>query len=414
MNVKSKTVLFWAGAVLLMVLASILYQPAAARTGSLLVWTRNHIYVMDIDSLSLERIGPAAAGEPITPSPGCFGAAPTPCWVAVSNRLYRVEVSAGGTDVEELTLPLDDGYKWANGVVSWSPDGVHLAYSVRNADADRHQLRVLSVPDGQIAITADDADPEVAVAWRAACADGLTAENCEIGYKKMPAQQEQGGFLATLVGFSPATRQVRQWSVSPERLFELRWAGDELLYSRPKRNFLFAADHTPAYHLPPGAKLANMSPDAEHTVYYQPFTLTDCQQGDHPENCMHLGVWLEKSRADNDRSLIYSVDLTHQSAGLNFVPVWAPAGQAFVFFQEGKLIYYDIEKQEATIWYKGLQGKLRSLPVFSPNEEAVAFVDSQGQGFSQYRLVVVNPRLQPVENIIDTTDGFKVLAWLPN
>jgi hypothetical protein len=78
------------------------------------------------------------------------------------------------------------------------------------------------------------------------------------------------------------------------------------------------------------------------------------------------------------------------------------------------LIHYSLEQQEATIWYKSLTGKLRSVPVFSPNEEAVAFVDNQGQGFSEYRLIVVNPKLQPVEHIIDTKSGFRILAWLPN
>ncbi|HRX01484.1 MAG TPA: hypothetical protein P5280_18470, partial [Cyclobacteriaceae bacterium] len=87
---------------------------------------------------------------------------------------------------------------------------------------------------------------------------------------------------------------------------------------------------------------------------------------------------------------------------------------AFVFFQEGQLIYYDLAEGEATIWYRSINGKLRSIPVFSPNEEAVAFVDDEGRGFSEYRLVIVNPKLQPVEHIIETDSGFKVLAWLPN
>jgi hypothetical protein len=58
---------------------------------------------------------------------------------------------------------------------------------------------------------------------------------------------------------------------------------------------------------------------------------------------------------------------------------------------------------------------LRSIPVFSPNEDAVAFVDNQGQGYSEYRLVIINPKLQPIEHVIDNTqEGLRVLAWLPN
>jgi hypothetical protein len=41
-------------------------------------------------------------------------------------------------------------------------------------------------------------------------------------------------------------------------------------------------------------------------------------------------------------------------------------------------------------------------------------VDNQGHGFSEYRLVIVNPKLQPVEHIIDTQQSFLVLAWLPS
>jgi hypothetical protein len=40
-------------------------------------------------------------------------------------------------------------------------------------------------------------------------------------------------------------------------------------------------------------------------------------------------------------------------------------------------------------------------------------VDNQGQGYSEYRLVVVNPKLQLVEHIIETDTGFRLLAWLP-
>jgi hypothetical protein len=41
-------------------------------------------------------------------------------------------------------------------------------------------------------------------------------------------------------------------------------------------------------------------------------------------------------------------------------------------------------------------------------------VDNQGQGYSEYRLVIVNPKLQPIEHVIETKEGFRVLAWLPN
>jgi hypothetical protein len=220
-----------------------------------------------------------------------------------------------------------------------------------------------------------------------------------------------------LVALNLATGAEQSWEIAAESIFEIRWtAADRLLYSRPKRHFRYAEDGTPAYVIPAASQLANISSEGRYSVYYQPFTLADCPAGSEAENCMHLGVWLSANNDDqNEPKLIYSTNLSEpQVQGLNFVPVWSPFGNGFVFFQDGKLIYYDLPRQEATIWHKSVGDKLRSLPVFSPNEEAVAFVDNAGQGFSEYRLVVVNPRLQPIEHIIDTKTSFQVLAWLPN
>ena len=159
--------------------------------------------------------------------------------------------------------------------------------------------------------------------------------------------------------------------------------------------------------------MANISPDAHYTVFYQPFTIANCQAAAQ-DDCLHLGVWISEKGDSGTPHLIYNQDLDQaNSEGLSFIPIWSTNSDAFVFFQNGRLIYYDLTTKEATIWYKPVQGKLRSVPVFSPNEEAVAFVDNQGQGFSEYRLVVVNPRLQPVEHIIETNSGFRLLAWLP-
>lgn len=408
---------FWVGAILVMVVASLLYQPAAAKTGSLLVWTRNRVYVMDIDTLALERVGPAPPDQLISPSPGCRGVSDTPCLVLIGDILYQVDLGATGGHSALATLPVGKDFRWANeAAVSWSPDGQHLAYSLVNQQTGQAHLQVYDVSTRQVKLSVADVDPLVAAAWSPGCQAGFLAPDCKLGYKKMPVREDDE-FLPALEGYAPATEKVRRWFLSPEPIFELRWTLDgELLYSRPKRFFKWAADHTPAYHIPPGSQLANLSPYADYTVYYQPFTLKDCQpQGNDEKECLHLGVWLTPTYTNQEeRSLLYDVELSNQKAGLNFIPVWSPHGDAFVFFQEGRLIYYDLEEKEATIWYRNVTGKLKSKPVFSPNEEAVAFVDNQGQGHSEYRLVVVNPRLQPVEHIIQTEQGFKLLAWLPN
>jgi hypothetical protein len=416
MRAQWQSVLFWISAILAVVIATLVYQPAAARTGSLLVWTRDRVYIMDIDALSLERVGPANADQLVVPSPGCFGRVRTSCWVAIDNVIYQIELGAGGNEITAVSLPVAAGFQWAKRAASWSPDGLHFAYFLKPTGEQPAELQVYNVDSGRLMVQASGADPSLAPVWTTECAAGLVASGCKLGYKKKAAPAE-GQPLPALVSFTPATNEVQQWSVSPEEIFELRWSPEgTLLYSRPKRHFLSVEDHTPAYSLPAGARLANMSPNGLYTVYYQPFTLKDCQpaEGETSANpCLHLGIWL--AQPEVEPKLIYSVDLsqTEQTEGLNFIPTWSPSGRALVLFQGGRLIHYDLEKGEATIWYKPLTGKLRSLPVFSPNEEAVAFVDDQGEGEAGHRLLVINPKLEPLEEVIHGEKSFKVLAWLP-
>jgi len=410
------TLLFWVGAILIIVLATLFYQPAAAKTGSLLVWLNDRIYVMDIDTLNLERIGPALRDEVITPSPGCHGLAETPCRVTAGENLYTVR-SFRSSSPSLGALPVGEGYDWIDqGAVSWSPDGRWLAYSVFDRANNQAELRIVNVEGGKTRTLATGVDPTIAPAWTAGCVADLDQATCELAYKTNSADVGGDDVAPRLVALNLATGIERQWEIPTEPIFELRWtAAGELLYSQPKRHFHHTEDGTPAYPIPAAGQLANMSPDANYTVYYQPFTLADCPAGDEVEDCMHVGVWLTTNKEQDEPRLIYSTNMSDpQVRGLNFVPVWSPIGKGFVFFQDGKLIYYDLLQQEAVIWHKSLGDKLRSLPVFSPDEEAVAFVDNEGKGYSEYRLLVVNPRLQPIEHVIDTKTGFRVLAWLPN
>ncbi len=412
------TLLFWVGAILVIVFATVFYRPAAAKTGSLLIWMNNRIYVMDIDTLTLQRVGPATSSDVMVPSPGCHGQTDTPCWVSAGENLYTVDYLSRSSSNSARNLLPGQGYAWIDEVaVSWSPDGKWLAYSIFNEADHQAELRIYDAATAETQTIAVGVDPTVAPAWSVGCGEGLNSPNCELAFKTRPVDVDGDDVVPSLVALNLATGEQREWQISAEPVFELRWTPNgDLLYSQPKRHFRYAANGTPAYNMPSVSQLANMSPDARYTVYYQPFTLADCPAGDEAEACMHVGVWLTDASSDSDdRHLIYSTNLSepHQR-GLNFVPVWSPFGNGFVFFQDGKLIYYDLVQQEAAIWYKSLGDKLRSRPVFSPNEEAVAFVDNQGQGYSEYRLLVINPRLQPIEHIIETKTGFRVLAWLPN
>jgi len=410
--------LIWVGAIVVMVLATVFYQPAAAKTGSLLVWLNEKIYVMDIDTLVLERVGEATADDVISAAPGCLGLTDTPCWVAAGKKLYRVRSAfyqvSGVTD----SLPVGDGYQWiSNGKFSWAPDGEWLAYNVWLPDEEQAELRLYNARTTELRTVAVGADALVAPAWSAACAGGIEAEGCRLAYKL--AWIDIGGdeFFPGLKAITLASAKEQTWEIPTDPIFELCWTpAGELLYSQPKRYFRHAADHSPAYRIPEAAQLANLSPQADYAVYYHPFRLKDDECN--TEDCLYLGVWLDRTEtldeAESSPKLLYNVNVDNLQGGLSFVPVWSPRENAFVFFQDGRLIYYDVGQEQASIWYKSLGDKLRSTPVFSPNEEAVAFVDNRGLGHSEYRLLVINPRLQPVEHIIETETGFRVLAWLPN
>jgi len=405
MKSQLQTLLFWVGAVLIVVLATIFYQPAAAKTGSLLVWTKGWVYVMDIDSLILERVGRAEPGALIAPSPGCSRQMETPCWVVAGQTLYEVRVNANNP-APERQLP-GGTTRWIDSEVSWSPDGIHLAYSVQTDNLV--ELHLYNAASDTINLVVPDVDPTVPVAWSQACANGLGDSACQIGFKTA------GDLPIRLVALTPATNDQTIWEISTEEVFDLRWTADnELLYSDPPRHFNSAVTQEPAYDIPAAGQLANMSPQGRYAIYYQPFTLKDCASIEEAD-CLNLGVWInERGNDEAGPDLIYNLNLAEsRSGGLNFIPTWSADEQVAVFFQDGNLIHYDVVEREATIWYKSVNGKLRSVPIFSPNEEAVAFVDNQGQGYSEYRLVIVNPKLQPIEHIIETESGFRLLTWLP-
>lgn len=406
MQPQIQNLFFWVGAILIVVAATIFYQPDAAKTGSLLIWMNNRIYVMDIDTLVLDRVGSVGADELIAPSPGCFGLTATPCWVIGGQRLYQINLERNNTTQEKL-LPIGTDYRWINSKASWSPDGIHVAYSVRENTDGLAELRVYNALSGETALTLLEIDPTIPAAWTSACAIGLGGSGCQIAVKTATVEPIE------VLALTLATEAQQTWQLETSAIFALRWStGNQLLYSQPPRHFQTVEDNTPNYHMPPGGQLANVSPDGKFTVYYQPFTLAGCQGGD--ESCLQLGVWLsENGNEDEKAGLIYHLNLNDQTGGLTFIPTWSNREDATIFFQDGNLVHYDLIDKEATIWYKSVGGKLRSAPVFSPNEEAVAFVDNQGQGLSEYRLVVINPKLQPVEHIIETKTGFQLLAWLP-
>jgi hypothetical protein len=434
MKPQLSNLIFWIGAILLVVLVTLFYRPAAAKTGSLLVWQDGEIYVLDIDSLARKPVGPAEAGARINPSPGCLGLIKAPCWVAAAEKLYPV---GGGGEAEKMALLEGVGQDSA---LSWSPDGLHLAYTTLPAGSNQTELRLYNVATGETKKIASDVDPALAVAWSRGCVAGLAAAACQLGYRAIrpdvagdqswphlvvPAWASElrpeirlakNKAQSQLVTLTPLTGAQQVWPVPGGPIFELSWAADNtLLYSQPQHYFRRVQDYSPAYQISPGSQLANMSLDGRYTVYYEPFTQKECQAERPKGGCWYLGVWLAGGEPQQvKRQLIYSVELTQAGEGMLITdPFWSPGGEAFAFFREGKLIYYDLDRREGTIWYQSLRGRLASAPVFSPNAEAIAFVYQSDQGSRQYHLLVLNPQFKPLEHLIEAQEGLRVLAWLP-
>lgn len=418
---------FWLGAVLLVVLVTVFYQPATAKTGSLLVWQDGEIYVLDIDSLRREPVGPAAALALIIPSPGCLGQVKAPCWVAAGPRLYPV----GDSVSPDITVPGEA----EDATLSWSPDGLHLAYVDLAANSRKFKLRIFNAATGEGKTLAIRVDPALTAVWSNGCAAGLMAPTCQLAYKTSQVKtlsQSSPRLLVPawagelrpdylndpwneLVTFTPLTGMRQTWPVPAGSIFELRWTADNtLLYSQPRTYFHRAQDYTPAYQMSPGSQLANMSPDGRYTVYYEPFTQKECQAERPKGGCWYLGIWLADNEHPQERQLIFSRELSKAGEGkLNSDPFWSPAGGAFGLFREGNLVYFDLKQREAAIWYQALAGQLTSPPVFSPHEKAIALVTQPAENSSQYHLLILNPQFKPLEHLIDAREGFRVLAWLP-
>ncbi len=402
MNAQSEqwlSVIILVVALLTTVAATVVYQPSAAKTGALLIKLNNNLYVMDIDSLAIELVAPAIGEAAVSPAPGCEQRLSQPCWVVVKDRLYRAGQRGQSTLVRLLTD--DPNVAWLRQPVSWSPDGARFVYPVLNQQTEQVELHYQHVDSPSLQVLAVNVDERVKAAWSSGCAAG-GASDCRLAYRQATGE---------VVALNMATFTTQRWSLGESQsVVALRWsAGGGLLYSPNLPHFRGVTDDQPPYHLPASAKLAGLSPQMGQMVYYHPFRRKGCA------DCLYLGVWLQQHRAETPPKLVYQVDLSTPSAdGLTFVPTWSTVEDGFVFFQDGKMIFYDVTKKQAAMWHQSLLGRLRSKPVFSPNRRAVAFVDNQGQGVSEYRLVIVDPRLKPIEKIIVTESVFQVLTWLPD
>lgn len=409
--------LFGIGAALAMVLLTLFYQPGVAKTGSLLVWLDGDLYLQDIDTHSRTPVGPAETVEAVAPSPGCLDQVEAPCWVAVGPTLYHIH--ADGTTAA-APIPLDAGVRWIDARVSWSPDGLNLAYAVILKLNRLTELRLYNAATGQTKVIAAVVDPTLPVVWSPGCAAGLDSPTCQLGFKLIvpafveTALAQPAAESNWLVAYDTPTGAQHIWYVPGDPISTLRWnyAGS-LLYSRPADTFYRAQDRTPAAPISPGSQAVGLSPDGRYTVYYESSTHKECQAERPQGKCWYLDVWLAGNSPAN-RRLIYSADLAQAEPGRpDLKPVWSLHGEALVWVQAGQLLHYEVPQPQAQLWYAGLQAQLTSAPVFSPYGRAVALVDQAQAGSPEYRLLVIDPRLQPLEHLITAQRGFHVLAWLP-
>lgn len=374
----------WLGAAAAVVVASFFYQPASPL---LLVWTNDQLYTMELDTLTLERIGSAATDDLVV-QPGCTA---DDCWVAAGETVYHLN-----TDTT-TTLPRPAARDFVNGSVSASPDGVHLAYGL--AAQGQTALHLYDVTTGEATQLAASMDPAVLPAWSRACVVALRHPGCKLAYK--PPTRD----LMTVDFASDAVHTQVMTSAS---VIALQWTYDhQLVFQRSDGLWLNAADGRPVHVLPEGAETLALSPNGRYVIYYQPFEWVECEVTA-TDDCIYEGIWLAGLEAEP--RLIYDVKWSESALPLlNTPPVWTPSQQAFVFFFKGRLIHYHIARAEGTIWYETPADALRSDIVFSPGEDALATVDSYRQG---YRLLVIDPHLEAIKHIVQMDGGFRVLAWL--
>ena len=203
-----QSIALWLVVIIGLISVTIFYQPAAAKTGSLLIWMNSKLYRMDIDTLTIESIAPATRHESISVAPGCLHQTQTPCWVGVENRLYYITPHQNSSMVSLTTR----NERWPDSAMSWSPDGQQVAYTVVNQVSNQLELRLYDAVERTVTTVASDVDPLVPAAWSVGCADGVD-DGCLLAYKTIVTQSDDE---TVLVSLNLTTKDKQTWAMPPE------------------------------------------------------------------------------------------------------------------------------------------------------------------------------------------------------
>lgn len=415
MKIRLFPVLGWGLALSVLLFATLVYDPGLTEAGQLLVWLDEAFYTVSLDGAHTVLIAETGRNFSHEASPGCFGSARAPCWIQYNTFLQRVP------DGPRQRLPLQQNDFWINSTVSWSPDGFHLVYTVANRATGQTELRLVNAFTLESQTLAGNADPSTKPVWSRTCALAYDSPQCHLAYRESLPREGASG--PRLVALTPSLNISRTWIITGQIVPTLAWLPDDrLIYSRNSIEIdlsaVYAGDQSPVVNLPDGRQATGALSRANRVVYYEDYRtgslsckLTNLIKAD---ACQRRGIWLSDYQGGEPR-LIYSVEAGSRRGGYNAGPIWSPNEEAFIMFDEGRVIYRDANAQRTEIWYEGVRSGPRARPVFSPDGQAVALViggdpDTVGSGG---QLLIAGHRIKPVILNLESKKGLRVIAWLP-
>ncbi|MFQ5575728.1 MAG: hypothetical protein ACE5G8_01935 [Anaerolineae bacterium] len=366
----------------------------ASRDGPLLFWQAGALYTINPNGTNLTKLTPALlADRRVTEvSPGCNGLAPAACWVLVGHVLYHI--SGRG-----VPLPLTPNTEWINAPAGWSPDGVHLAYTVGRKDTNRRALLVYNTALEIVWRVAAAVDESRTPAWSPGCANGLM-DGCVLAFGKQAAPGQAGSIVAA---FTFADGSLQSWNIPNHWGHILKWSPDNRLYVGGSAGWFRVDDGSPVK----GALGAEFASSVAPTVQYVAYSGRAPRAGQRQ-------IWL--AGPSQPPFLIDAVPIHPDRAGFSSPVIWSPGGEALAAFNQGRLIYYNLVQQTVSVWYRTDSMDVLKGYAFAPSGNAIALVEGQyldNPERPQNRLFIVYKSGEVVNLRLRSREPIVLMAWLP-
>lgn len=405
-----KTSLLWAGIGFYLLfsiyLASQLQIPEvpAESPGPILFWQKNALYTINPDGTNLTKISPALlADQRFTEvSAGCHGLAQAPCQVIIGHVIYQI--SGRG-----IILPAFPNSEWLNAPVSWSPDGVSLAYFVSERESGQRSLLIYNTALNLLWRAAPNVDEAVKPAWSSGCRETGSTQ-CMLAYGQKASAGQKGTPIAVL---NLNSGQTDETTIAAGYGNVLRWSDDNHLYYGGRLGWFSALDGSQVGDtgaLQRGTPLF-VSPTIDYVIFSDdPATRFPTQAEVGRE------IWLNSVSAHTSRLIYAFPPQTETNSHRAFEVLWSPHQNSVAVFNKDHLIYYDLAEENPTILTDiGPFDRIMGY-AFSPDGDSVAIVGGFFPDTSEkpyHILFVTGTSGQPVTLIPRTKDPILVLAWLP-